>query len=130
MHENTPETTLEWVPAVPGDIPDQAVIFGGQSENDAMYVAKVTDGSTTEGGLYKTNKQCAEYVKHNLFGTNEPKCIPTFEFLVLKQGECGATLLSAVMASLSSTPRTVLCCRLLWELHVPRARHSTQDLKA
>ena len=92
MYDETSETKLEWVSAVPGDIPNQSVIYEDRSHGDAMYVVKVIDGSETEGGLYETNKSCAEYVKQILVGQGVPKCVSTFEFLVLKQGRCYATL--------------------------------------
>ena len=85
MFESTPGITLEWVPAVLGNIPDQAVIFEYRSQDDAMYVANVIDGSKTEGGLYETNEACAAYLFYLIF-TKEAKCLPTFEFLVVKHG--------------------------------------------
>ena len=92
MYENTPGKILEWVTAVPGQIPDQAVVFEERSENDAMYVVNVIDGSENEGGLYETDKPCAEYLDFNFFRANVPKCMQTFEFLVLREGECGSKL--------------------------------------
>ena len=88
MYKKTPTTKPQLVSAVPGHIPDQAVIFGGRPQNGNMYVVSVTDGSTTEGGLYETNKSCAEYLEFNLFGPNVPKCVSTFQFLVVRQGKC------------------------------------------
>ena len=89
MYKNTSDTILQWVPAVPGHIPDQAVLFENRSPGDGMYVVKVIDGSTTAGGLYETNKPCAEYLEVvSLEGPFNPKCVPTFEFLVLKRGKC------------------------------------------
>ena len=89
MHENTPDKILQWVPALLGHVPDQAIVFENRSPGDAMYVVKVIDGSTTEGGLYETNKPCAEYLEVISFaGPYNPKCVPTFEFLVLRRGEC------------------------------------------
>ena len=67
MYHTTPGTVLQWVPAVSGHIPDQAVIFANRSQDDIMYVAKVIDGSITEAGLYKTNKVCAEYLEYVTF---------------------------------------------------------------
>ena len=84
MHQSTSRTILEWVPAVPGDIPDQAVIFEERSQDDAIYVVNVIDGSEMEGGLYETNKACAEYLD---FSPYLAKCVSTFEFLVLRPSE-------------------------------------------
>ena len=85
MYESTPVIALEWVPAVTGNIPDQAVVYESRSQDNAMYVVKVIDGSNTEGGLYETNKPCAEYLYFGI--KKEAKCVPSFEFLVLKHGK-------------------------------------------
>ena len=62
MYENTPNTILQWVPAVPGHIPHQAVIYGKSSRDNVMYVVKLVEGSTKTLGLYETNRSCAEYL--------------------------------------------------------------------
>ena len=87
MYANTIYTVLEWVRSVPGHIPEQAVIFENRSPNETMYVVKMTDGSITEGGLYETNKLCAEYLNFIRLGYVEAKCVSTFEFLVYRHCE-------------------------------------------
>ena len=84
MYEAVPGRLLHWVATESGRIPDQAVIFEKRSEDDAMYVAKVTEGTFTQLGMYETNKPCAEYLSAALA---EGRCVPTFEFLVLRYGE-------------------------------------------
>ena len=84
MYESTPITVLEWVEGTPGNIPDQSVMFGYHSLNDAMFVARVYDGSATEGGSFVTQQSCAEYLWYSM---DWPRCKTTFDILVLKHGE-------------------------------------------
>ena len=84
MYERMPNRKLQWVRAVPGYIPDQAVIFEKRSHGDAIFVARVIDGSITAKGSFVSGNSCAEYLQH---GTRQAKCMPTFDFLVLKRGE-------------------------------------------
>ena len=88
MYHKTLGTVLQWVTAVSGHIPDQAVIFKNRSQDDNMYVVKVTDGSTMEAGLYEINRTCAEYLKNVNLLQQTPRCSSTFEFLVVQHGEC------------------------------------------
>ena len=87
MFNNTPETTLEWISSVPGVIPVQSVIFEQRSDNEAMHVVRAIDNEYVEGGLYETNKSCAEYFQYYPKSSRGPKCVSTFEFLIIKDGE-------------------------------------------
>ena len=87
MYENTPDTVMQWVTAIPGHIPDQAVVYEERSRNDIMYIVAVTYGSSKTPGLYETDKSCAEYWHY----PDGPECFTTFEFLVLKHREYPAT---------------------------------------
>ena len=89
MYEAVPGRLLHRVTTEPGRIPDQAVIFEKRSEDDAMYVVKVSNGTCTQLGIYETNKPCAEYLNTPL---GERRCVPTFKFLVLKYGEYASVL--------------------------------------
>ena len=87
MYHSTSGTVLQWVPAVSGHIPDQAVIFENRSQDDNIFVVKVIDGSAMEAGLYETNKTCAEYMEYVHLLEQTPRCSSTFEFLVAQHGE-------------------------------------------
>ena len=78
-----PGTETVWVPAKPGGIPDQAVIYGKGTEGDALYVARVEDNGSMEIGSFETRNACAEYLKYH--DDTETSCSPTFKFLVQKQ---------------------------------------------
>ena len=61
MYEHTPWTVLEWIAAVPGHIPEQAVMFENHSQGDAMFVANVRLATSRKAGMFISNSQCAEY---------------------------------------------------------------------
>ena len=88
MYENTPAAELQWVTAVPGHVPDQAVIYEKRSSNDIMYVVAVVDGSSRTPGLYETGKTCAEYEKYQ----HGAQCLSTFQYLILKRREYAPSL--------------------------------------
>ena len=84
MYENKPGTILEWIAAVPGHIPEQAVMFENRSDGEAMFVANVHVRASNKAGSFVSNSTCAEYYIRKF---NEVGCLPTFDFLVLKHGE-------------------------------------------
>ena len=73
MYEDTTDESMHWVTAVPGHIPDQAMIYEWRSRDDIMYVVGVIDGDSTVPGLYETNKSCAQYDNYH----DGPQCLPT-----------------------------------------------------
>ena len=79
MHERMSNTELIWMRAVPGHIPDQAVMFANRSHNDTMFVVRVNGGSFI--GSFVPGGSCAEYY------FKWPRCTTTFDFLVMKYGE-------------------------------------------
>ena len=84
MYEHTPGTVLEWIAAVPGHIPEQAVMFENHSQGDAMFVANVRLATSRKAGMFISNSQCAEY---HIRKKQSVGCSPTFDFLVLKRGK-------------------------------------------
>ena len=93
MYENTPSTILEWIAAVPGHIPEQAVMFENRRHGDAMFVVNVHVRTPNRGGIFVVNNTCAEYY---ISTGNEIGCLPTFDFLVLKHGEFTMRLWDAI----------------------------------
>ena len=84
MYESKPGTILEWIAAVPGHIPEQAVMFENRSDGEAMFVANVHVRASNIAGSFVSSSTCAEYY---MPASNEVGCLPTFDFLVLKHGE-------------------------------------------
>ena len=89
MYDRTPTTALEWMRAVPGYIPDQAVMFENINHTDNMFVARVNVGYFVAGSFVSSGA-CAEYY---LYGTN---CAATFDILVLKYGEPPITTYNSI----------------------------------
>ena len=93
MYENTPNAVFEWMTAVPHHIPDQAVVYDKHSRDETMYVVNVVTGPSKTPGLYTRNRSCAEYLEYvRTTGDLEPRCVSSFEFLVLKHGQYTAML--------------------------------------
>ena len=120
MYEVMPNRKLQWVRAMPGHIPDQAVIFGNNTHGDAMFVVRVNDGSITAGS-FVSGKSCAEYLQYD----TQAKCIPTFDFLVLKRGEPNIITHVTVLVfypSLDIARRALQMptgqCTRIWQTHV------------
>ena len=75
---------LEWIAAVPGHIPEQAVMFENRSQGDAMFVANVHLATSNKAGMFISTSNCAEYY---IYAPHTVDCSPTFDFLVLKRGK-------------------------------------------
>ena len=89
MYESSLMTEQEWVAAVPGQIPDQAVMFGNHSDYGAIFVARI-DTVPHNVGSFASKGSCAEYYSG---------CTEQFSFLVLRHGESTKTMFIAILFS-------------------------------
>ena len=86
MYENSMGTAMEWVAAVPGHVPDQAVTFEDPAQRDPRFVARISSYPYRLGSFTR-NQKCAVYTWRNQVG-----CTKHFAFLILKHGKFAIAL--------------------------------------
>ena len=81
MYITSPVTAWQWAKAVPGHLPEQAVMFWNNSDGVTVYVA--TAVVIGEFGVFTSNGSCTDFFE---------VCKEKFNFLVLIYGKFTTTL--------------------------------------